>query len=173
MPAIVLPDDGCAHSPIRPYRAKASAKMRIRIIPTKSLGCCAFALQHSQAQGARTMNQSRATGKQGAPARLDFGGHTLHTHGGAGVVSTCTAVVHVQVDLGSPHASVTHDANSHASCQTSEPASQARGQMCEAIEEQVRSRVHCGPKRDERLCLNKHSLRLLTAEVLRSCCASI
>ena len=29
---------------IRPYKAKASAKMRMRIIPTKSLGCWAFAL---------------------------------------------------------------------------------------------------------------------------------
>lgn len=29
---------------IRPYKAKASAKMRIRIIPTKSFGCCALAL---------------------------------------------------------------------------------------------------------------------------------
>ncbi|KVH95986.1 hypothetical protein Ccrd_001930 [Cynara cardunculus var. scolymus] len=29
---------------MRPYRARASAKMRIRIIPTKSFGCCAFAL---------------------------------------------------------------------------------------------------------------------------------
>lgn len=28
-----------------PYRARASAKMRMRIIPTKSLGCCALALQ--------------------------------------------------------------------------------------------------------------------------------
>jgi hypothetical protein len=27
------------HSPIRPYSASASAKMRIRIIPTNSLGC--------------------------------------------------------------------------------------------------------------------------------------
>ena len=31
---------------IRPYRASASAKMRMRIIPTKSLGCCALALQN-------------------------------------------------------------------------------------------------------------------------------
>lgn len=30
---------------IRPYKAKASAKMRMRIIPTKSFGCCALALQ--------------------------------------------------------------------------------------------------------------------------------
>jgi hypothetical protein len=30
---------------MRPYKAKASAKMRMRIIPTKSFGCCAFALQ--------------------------------------------------------------------------------------------------------------------------------
>lgn len=30
---------------MRPYRARASAKIRIRIIPTKSLGCCALALQ--------------------------------------------------------------------------------------------------------------------------------
>ena len=28
-----------------PYRARASAKMRMRIMPTKSLGCCALALQ--------------------------------------------------------------------------------------------------------------------------------
>ena len=32
-------------APIRPYRARASAKMRIRIMPTNSFGCCAFALQ--------------------------------------------------------------------------------------------------------------------------------
>jgi hypothetical protein len=29
---------------MRPYRASASAKMRMRIMPTKSFGCCAFAL---------------------------------------------------------------------------------------------------------------------------------
>lgn len=29
---------------MRPYNARASAKMRIRIIPTNSFGCCAFAL---------------------------------------------------------------------------------------------------------------------------------
>jgi len=33
---------------IRPYRARASAKMRIRIIPTKSFGCCALALQDNK-----------------------------------------------------------------------------------------------------------------------------
>ncbi len=32
-------------APMSPYRARASAKMRIRIIPTKSLGCCALALR--------------------------------------------------------------------------------------------------------------------------------
>ena len=31
-----------------PYRARASAKMRMRIIPTKSLGCCALALHSAQ-----------------------------------------------------------------------------------------------------------------------------
>lgn len=30
-----------------PYNASASAKMRIRIIPTNSLGCCALALQQT------------------------------------------------------------------------------------------------------------------------------
>jgi len=30
---------------MRPYRARASAKMRMRIIPTKSFGCCALALR--------------------------------------------------------------------------------------------------------------------------------
>ena len=35
---------------IRPYRASASAKIRIRIIPTNSLGCWAFALRESQNQ---------------------------------------------------------------------------------------------------------------------------
>jgi hypothetical protein len=29
---------------ISPYKASASAKIRIRIIPTNSFGCCAFAL---------------------------------------------------------------------------------------------------------------------------------
>lgn len=29
---------------MRPYKASASAKMRIRIIPTNSFGCCALAL---------------------------------------------------------------------------------------------------------------------------------
>jgi hypothetical protein len=29
---------------IRPYKAKASPKIKIRIIPTKILSCCAFAL---------------------------------------------------------------------------------------------------------------------------------
>lgn len=29
---------------MRPYNASASAKIKIRIIPTKSFGCCAFAL---------------------------------------------------------------------------------------------------------------------------------
>ena len=32
-------------SPMRPYRASASAKMRMRIMPTNSLGCWAFALR--------------------------------------------------------------------------------------------------------------------------------
>nr|DAD24625.1 TPA_asm: hypothetical protein HUJ06_026089 [Nelumbo nucifera] len=30
---------------MRPYRARASAKMRMRIIPTNSFGCCALALK--------------------------------------------------------------------------------------------------------------------------------
>ena len=34
-----------ASAPIRPYSARASAKIRIRIMPTKSLGCCALALR--------------------------------------------------------------------------------------------------------------------------------
>jgi hypothetical protein len=33
---------------ISPYKASASAKMRIRIIPTNNLGCCAFALSKPQ-----------------------------------------------------------------------------------------------------------------------------
>lgn len=50
--AVVLPavKQHPGHSPIRPYSARASAKMRIRIIPTNSLGCCAFALQQQQRQ---------------------------------------------------------------------------------------------------------------------------
>jgi hypothetical protein len=31
---------------ISPYKASASAKIRIRIIPTNNLGCCAFALSN-------------------------------------------------------------------------------------------------------------------------------
>ena len=37
----------CSSAPIRPYSASASAKMRMRIMPTKSLGCCALALQRA------------------------------------------------------------------------------------------------------------------------------
>ena len=32
---------------MRPYSASASAKMRIKIIPTNSFGCCAFALHNT------------------------------------------------------------------------------------------------------------------------------
>jgi len=40
-------------APISPYRARASAKIRIRIIPTNSLGCCAFALHEEGQQSVR------------------------------------------------------------------------------------------------------------------------
>lgn len=45
--------------PMRPYRASASAKMRMRIMPTKSFGCCALALRTTLQRPSRsTLHQN-------------------------------------------------------------------------------------------------------------------
>jgi hypothetical protein len=46
---------------ISPYKASASAKIRIRIIPTNNLGCCAFALSNPHPNKNSTTQSSNQT----------------------------------------------------------------------------------------------------------------
>lgn len=59
---------------ISPYNASASAKMRIRIIPTKSFGCWAFALQKTVTNKSNSIHCKLATLKNifTKPVRTDI-----------------------------------------------------------------------------------------------------
>jgi hypothetical protein len=161
-------------SPMRPYSASASAKMRIRIIPTKSLGCWALALwekssteRQMRADELTTLNgcipqpaaaevptKRRPAPVKSTPARSD---HTVKACAKRNACASEALALHHTPDSG-----VSHNANGHSGSQTRQTARQAGCQVGEAIEQGVLAGNHCeDPRRRRQRGLTYICARLL------------
>lgn len=120
------------YSPIRPYSARASAKIRIRIIPTNSLGCCALALS-KQSLGDMVARRGFCMlcglrTKVGAQQNNPVSWTRQH-------IIRCPLLSFQSL---SPDTSVANDANGHSGTQTSKTASQTTRKVRIAIKVVVR-----------------------------------
>ena len=128
-----IDEDSRERAPIRPYNARASAKMRIRIIPTKSLGCCALALHRENASVKFTT--------QAYPDETSLGvAKAVETAMYADSISKICTYFSPRLPLKrecSPDACITNNSNGHSSGKACQSAGQASCQVSIAIEQIV------------------------------------
>jgi hypothetical protein len=124
---------------MRPYRARASAKIRIRIIPTNSLGCCALALHETSTQKQPSNSESDLPHNYSSiEGKIWCCNIFLSTLICAWTGAQLNRYDKAEASDVTPDTSVTNNANGHACCQACQATGEASCQVSIAIKEVVR-----------------------------------